>query len=80
MTHTEKYIINAFSNLFENLSAISKLELLEKLTKSIKKDTKTKNSDFFKSFGAFESEKTAETIIQEIKSSRNFRDKNINFN
>jgi hypothetical protein len=80
MTHTEKYIIEAYSHLFESLSAISKLELLEKLAKSIRRDKKSNSKDFFKSFGAFESEKTAEEIAKEIKESRKFRNKDLNFN
>ncbi|WP_155977914.1 hypothetical protein [Pedobacter glucosidilyticus] len=57
MTHAEKYIIKTYSGLFESLSSISKLELLEKLAKSIRKDTKIKEKVFFKSFGALASEK-----------------------
>lgn len=70
MTHAEKHIIETYSGLFESLSSISKLELLEKLAKSIRKDNKTKEKEFFKSFGAFASDKSAEEIAREIKESR----------
>jgi hypothetical protein len=33
--------------------------------------------DFYNSFGAFASEKSAEEIINEIKESRNFRNKDL---
>ncbi|WP_304063915.1 hypothetical protein [Pedobacter glucosidilyticus] len=62
MTHAEKYIVKTYSGLFESLSSISKLELLEKLAKSIRKDTKIKEKEFFKSFGALASEKSAAKI------------------
>ncbi|GGH32741.1 hypothetical protein FAZ19_23300 [Sphingobacterium alkalisoli] len=62
MTHAERHIIETYSGLFESLSSISKLELLEKLAKSIRKDNKTKEKEFFKSFGAFASDKPAEEI------------------
>jgi hypothetical protein len=72
MTVTEKYIVETYSSLFEGLNSASKIELLEKLAKSLKKGDKTTDKEFFKSFGAFGSEKSAEEIIKEIKESRNF--------
>lgn len=77
MTLTEKHIVETYSGIFESLSSVSKLELLEKLAKSIGKDSKSKEKKFFKSFGAFSSEKTAEEIALEIKESRKFRDKDL---
>ena len=79
MTHAEKYIIKSYSGLFDNLSSIGKIELLEKLTKSLKKDKKVQENDFFKSYGAFAPEKSAEEIIAEIRENRIFREKNFNF-
>lgn len=75
MTHAEKHIIETYSRVFEGLSSMSKLELLEKLARSIRKDSNAKEKDFFKSFGAFSSEKSAEEIVKEIKDNRNFREK-----
>lgn len=77
MTHAERHIVETYSNIFENLSSISKLELLEKLAKSIRKDSKSKEKEFFKSFGAFASEKSAEDIATEIKESRKLREKDL---
>ncbi|WP_374443620.1 hypothetical protein [Epilithonimonas sp.] len=79
MTYAEKNIIETYSNLIDNLSSIGKMELLEKLTKSLKKEKKAKEVDFFNSFGAFSDEKSAEDIVLEIKESRKFRDKDLNF-
>lgn len=72
MTVTEKYIIRTYSNLFDGLNPTSKIELLEKLAKSLKKDRKKRDKEFFKSFGAFGSEKPAEDIVKDIKGSRKF--------
>ena len=77
MTYTEKHIVKAYSGLFEGLSSVSKAELIESLTKSLKTEEKSKDNKFYKSFGAFSSEKSAETIIKDIKSSRKFRKKDI---
>ena len=51
MTHAERHIVETYSALFESLSAVSKLELLERLTKSIKKGRRLNEKDFFSSFG-----------------------------
>lgn len=77
MTYAEKHIVNTYSTLLKGLSPLSKMELIEILTKSLKEDKKAKKDDFFKSFGAFDSDKPAEEIIADIKSSRKFRAKNI---
>ncbi len=47
MTHAERHIIETYSELFESLSSVSKLELLERLAKSIRKGRKSKEKDFF---------------------------------
>jgi hypothetical protein len=77
MTTVEKHIVETYSGLFEGLSSSSKIELLESLAKSLKKDRATREREFFKSYGAFESSKSAEEITKEIKESRNFREKDI---
>ena len=79
MTFTDKKIIENYFGLFESLNSLSKLELIEKLTKSLKTESKNKENDFYKSYGAFSSEKTSDEIIKEIKSSRKFRNKEIKF-
>lgn len=79
MTFTDKNIIKNYFGLFESLNSISKLELIEKLTKSLKAESKSKESNFFKSFGAFSNEKTSDEIITDIKLSRKFKNKEISF-
>jgi len=49
------------------------------LTKSLKKDKKSKESEFLKSFGAFDSDKSADELIKEIRESRKFRNKDLEF-
>ena len=71
-TETNTTIINGYVGLLENLSPDNKLDLISKLTESVKTDLGNKKSTFKKSFGAFESEKTAEEIIEEIRNSRLF--------
>lgn len=79
MTYADKHIISTYSNLFKGLNAISKIELIESLTKSLKKENVKSDDKFYKSFGAFASNKSAEEIYLEIKENRKFRNKEISF-
>jgi len=63
-------IVDGYVGLLDNLSTNDKLDLISKLTDSVKSDLTNKKSSFKKSFGAFESKKTAEDIIEEIRNSR----------
>ena len=77
MNYTEKHIIDYYSIMFSGLSPLSKIELIESLTKLLKKDKVEKVDTFYKSFGAFSDEKTAEEIVKEIKASRKFKNREI---
>ena len=79
MNFTEKHIVEAYSSLFDSLSSSTKIELIENLSKSLKKEGKKKENRFYKSFGAFASNKSAEEISAHIKESRKFRKKDIKF-
>ena len=80
MAIIDKNIVDTYSNLFEGLSDVNKLELLERLTKSIKMiSTSRKEKSFYKSFGAFDDTADAEKIIEGIKENRRFIDKDISF-
>lgn len=77
MSITDRNIISTYSDLFEGLSSLNKIELIESLSKSLKVKEVTRDKRFYKSFGAFASTKSAEEIISDIKSSRKFRNKEI---
>ena len=63
-------IVDGYVGLLDNLSTSNKLDLISKLTDSVKTDLSNKKSSFKKAFGAFDSKKTAEEIIDEIRNSR----------
>ncbi len=65
-------LIDGYLQLLDNLSPSNKLDLISRLTTSIKSDITDKKSSFQEAFGAFESEKSAEEIIEEIRGSRVF--------
>jgi hypothetical protein len=79
MSYTDKYIVETYSGLLEGLSAFNKIELIDNLSKSLKEEESIKEKKFYKSFGAFASDKSAKKIIKEIKLSRKFRTKEISF-
>jgi hypothetical protein len=72
MRTTEIYttIIDGYVELLDNLNVNSKLDLISVLTDSVKTDLTNKKSSFKKVFGSFDSKKSAEEIIEEIRNSR----------
>ena len=68
-------IIDGYISLLDNLNPADKLDLISRLTESVKSDLSVKKSSFKKAFGAFDSKKSAEEIIEEIRSSRSFKRK-----
>lgn len=64
-------VIEAYLALLKNLSQEDKLELISKLSQSMKKKELEKN-ELSELFGAFRSEKTAEQQIEEIRQARVF--------
>jgi hypothetical protein len=79
MSYTEKRIVESYTGLFEGLSADSKIELIENLSKSLKSEKKAVDTAFYKSFGAFASKKPVKELVKEIKAGRKFRAKEIKF-
>ena len=63
-------IVDGYIGLLDNLSPSNKLDLISKLTASVKTDLTNRKSSFKKAFGAFDSKQSAEEIINEIRNSR----------
>ena len=66
MTTVEQNIVNTYARLFEGLSKFARLELIERITLSLKEEDKEhkedkkakEDMDFFNLFGAFPDDKT----------------------
>lgn len=71
-TSTNDTIIEGYVKLLDSLSPGSKLDLIARLTASIKSDIEHKPSSFEEAFGAWQADETAEEIINNIRSSRSF--------
>lgn len=79
MNYTEKNIVKSYSKLLNGLSPMSKKELIASLSKSLSVQSEIKEDDFYKAFGGFSSDKSAEEIIEDIRASRKFKNKEIKF-
>lgn len=68
-------LIESYFGLLKNLSADSKLELIAKLSNSMKTTKPLKEVDLKSLYGAFVSDKSADELIDEIKQARTFNRK-----
>ncbi len=69
-------LIAIYFELLKNLSADSKLELIAKLSNSMKTKKQKKHDSLKSLYGAFESKQSADEIISEIKQAHVFNRKN----
>lgn len=65
-------VADYYFGFLENLSPDSKLDLISKLSQSLKEENTTSEVSLQSLFGAYQSEETAEEIIEGIRSSRVF--------
>lgn len=65
-------LIEGYLRLLDNLSPSNKLDLISKLTLSVKTDVTDKKKSFYKAFGAWESKQPADEIINDMRNSRTF--------
>jgi hypothetical protein len=68
-------LIDSYLGLLNNLSPESKLELISKLSDSLKGSKKPTDKSIGDLYGAFISKKSAEQIIIDLKNGRNFNRK-----
>lgn len=69
-------LIDGYLKLLDNLSPSNKLDLISKLTQSVKNDITDRKISFFKAFGSWNSDQTADELIIELRESRTFYRKN----
>lgn len=63
-------IIEGYLGLLDTLSPSNKLDLISRLSASVKSDLAERQSLFQRAFGAFETDKSADEVIEEIRGSR----------
>ncbi|HAL81238.1 MAG TPA: hypothetical protein DCO83_02560 [Mucilaginibacter sp.] len=74
-----KRLVDSYLDLLENLSPNSKLDLISRLSDSLKSGKKNKVSSLKSLSGDFIEEKSAEEIIDDLKKARNFTRKTESF-
>ena len=70
MKKTSVDILNNYWGLIKNLNTAWQLDLIEKLTQSVRKNLSQKSNTIKLAFGAWESDQSADEIIEELRSSR----------
>ncbi|HRO43841.1 MAG TPA: hypothetical protein PL009_13475 [Flavipsychrobacter sp.] len=65
-------IADYYFGFLKNLNADSKLDLISKLSQSLKKSDDTPEVSLQSLFGAYQSEETADEIIEQLRASRVF--------
>lgn len=71
-TNINTIFIENYLGLIRNLSPEIKLDIIEKISNTLKGDFKKKKNSINESFGAWSSTKTADEIIDELRDNRNF--------
>jgi hypothetical protein len=66
------HIADSYFRLLRSLSPVNKLALIEKLSKSVKNQLKVSRTTLKSAFGAFDSEDSADNIVEDIRTSRHF--------
>ena len=65
-------LLDNYLGLIRNLSPEIKLDLIERISRTLKENLTNKNSSITDAFGVWQSKKTADEIITEIRESRTF--------
>lgn len=65
-------LIDSYLGLLKSLSPNNRLELISRLTDSLKSSKKPTNKSLNDLYGAFKTKKSADEIIVDLKKSRNF--------
>jgi len=65
-------LIDSYLSLLKNMSAQNKLDLISKLTKTVKTNVEQEKTEFYNAFGGWDEAESAEELIDSIKGSRTF--------
>jgi hypothetical protein len=65
-------LIDSYLSMLKNMSTQNKLDLISKLTNTVKTDIGQENTEFYKAFGGWDETESAEELIETIKESRTF--------
>jgi len=67
---TRNLIVDNYFGIIKNLSPDVKLELISRISDSLRRTSNQENDSWKNLFGAFNSEQSAEEIIEDVRKSR----------
>jgi hypothetical protein len=70
-------LVDSYYTLLKNLSPNNKLELISRLSKSMKSTKTKKDTSWEALFGSWELDQSADEFVEELKKERNFSRKSI---
>lgn len=76
-TDIDTTLINSYFTLLKSLSPNNKLELIAKLSKSLKETKKEKDHSWKSLFGSLELDQSADDFVADLKKDRKFSRKSI---
>jgi len=65
-------LVDGYIGLLDNLSTNNKLDLISKLSESIKIPPEENTSRFYQAFGEWDKHESADELVKNIHNSRNF--------
>lgn len=65
-------LTDSYISLLRNMSTQNKLDLISKLTNTVKADIEQGKSDFYLAFGGWDEDESADELIDTIKRARTF--------
>lgn len=71
-TELNTALLDNYFGLIKNLSPEIKINLIEKIAKTLKSNITSNKSSLTDAFGAWKSKKSADEIITELRENRNF--------
>lgn len=68
-------LLDTYFNLINKLSLEARLELISRLSESIRQERDDREASLLSTFGQLNTEESADEIIQSLRTARTFRDK-----
>lgn len=66
-------LVDIYVKILQHLNIEKRLELIAKLSQGMIEETRPQPEAFFQLYGAFNSDESAEDLIQTVRSSRTFK-------
>ncbi len=67
-----KKLIDSYVGLLKDLSTSNKLDLIARLTQSLKAEMDKEKTSFYKAYGAWDQDESADELITSIRGARTF--------